>query len=90
MIIFGSLFSLIVTKRLSVPIKKLVMMVNHRLHYGDQPKNELNFLEEAFERMQDEAEELQQLLNESKQATNDIALQQLIRGEVTEQARTLF
>lgn len=90
MIIIGSLLSFIVTKKLSVPIQKLVAMVNGRIHSGAHSKNELALLEEAFHRMQDEEEKLKHLLNEREKDTKDIAVQHLIRGEVTEQVYKLF
>lgn len=90
MIVVGCLLALIVTKRLSIPIKKLVMMVNNHLNHNAKSKNELLFLEEAFQRMQDEEEELHRLLGEREKDAKVIAVQHLIRGEVTDQVKMLF
>jgi len=90
MIIIGSLLALIVTKKLSTPINKLVKMVSSRIHHQASSKNELLVLEEAFQKMQEEEKELHRLLNEREKDTRDIAVQHLIRGEVTDQVHKFF
>jgi len=90
MLVVGCLLALIVTKRLSKPIQKLVMMVNTHLNQHAKSSNELQFLEEAFQRMQDEEAELHRLLGEREKDAKVIAVQHLIRGEITDQIRMLF
>jgi len=90
MILAALLLSLIVTKKLSVPINKLVAKVKGRVYDNTDVKNELQFLEAAIQKMQDEEAELQRLLNEREKETKNIALQQLIKGEITDQVYKIF
>lgn len=87
----GSILSVILATWLYKPIRKLVMTVRERVNLsGGSGRNELVFLEDAFKRMRDEEEELQKLLDEREHGVRDLAIRNLLRGEVTETAEQIF
>lgn len=90
-ILVGSILSVILATWLYKPVRKLVRTVRERVNLsGWTGKNELIFLEEAFRRMQDEEEELQKLLDEREHGLQDLAIRNLLRGEVTAPIEEIF
>lgn len=90
-IFVGSILSVVLATWLYKPIRTLVRTVSERVNLGGGTgKNELVFLEEAFRRMQDEEEELQKLLDEREHGFRDLAIRNLLRGEVTPTAEEIF
>lgn len=90
-IFVGAVLTVFLATWLSKPVRQLVRAVRARSSVlGLSNKNELVFLDAAFKRMQEEEEELYKLLKEREQDTRSLALQNLLRGEVTEQITELF
>lgn len=89
-IFVGSLLAVFLATWLSKPVRQLVRAIRARSNLGVSNKNELVFLETAFRRMQEEEEELHMMLKEREQDTRSLAVQNLLRGEVTKQVDELF
>lgn len=89
-IFVGAVLTVFLATWLSKPVRQLVQAVRARSNPGVSNKNELVFLDAAFKRMQEEEEELYRLLKEREQDTRNLAVQNLLRGEVTEQIAELF
>lgn len=89
-IFIGTVLAVFLATWLSKPVRELVRTIRDRGHLGVPGKNELAFLGEAFRRMQEEEEGLQQLLRQREQDTRSLAMHQLLRGEMTDQAAGLL
>lgn len=89
-IFVGAVLTVFLATWLSKPLRQLVRAVRARSNLGVSNKNELVFLDAAFKRMQEEEEELYRLLKEREQDTRNLAVQKLLKGEVTEQIADLF
>ncbi|KAB8127043.1 helix-turn-helix domain-containing protein [Gracilibacillus oryzae] len=89
-ILIGVIMTVFLAKWLSQPARKLVG--NLRLHTNLEidKRNELDFLDEAFERMQQEEEVLQKMLSVREDDSCNLAIYNLIRGEITGQGREIF
>lgn len=86
----GTLLSVFLATWLSKPVRKLVRSVRARSNLGIAGRNELAFLDMAFRRMQEEEEELHLLLRQRERDTRSLAIHNLLKGEVTEQAVSMF
>lgn len=86
----GALLTIFLATWLSKPLRELVRVVRERSNLGITKKNELVFLDAAFQRMQEEEEGLTRLLREREQDTRNLAVHHLLKGEVTRQVEELF
>lgn len=75
---------------LSKPARELVRTLRKRGDQGVKARNELAYLNEAFRRMQEEEEALHGLLHVREQDACNLAVHNLLRGELTPQAAQMF
>ncbi|MBU5671323.1 AraC family transcriptional regulator [Paenibacillus brevis] len=86
----GTLLSVLLATWLSKPVRRLVHSVRARGNLGISGRNELAFLDAAFRRMQEEEEGLHLLLRQRERDTRSLAIHNLLKGEVSEQAESMF
>lgn len=89
-ILIGTIFAVPLATWLSKPIRKLVRNIRANANLGMSGKNEMAFLSDAFNRMQEEEGALYKLLEERERDTHSLAVHKLMRGESTKRTRTVF
>ncbi|WP_246246161.1 AraC family transcriptional regulator [Paenibacillus lemnae] len=92
-VLCGTVLAVILATWVSRPVRELVRAMGARSSLGTgiiQGKNELNFLDKAFKRMQEEEEVLNRLLQVREQDAHNLAVHRMIRGETAPQADELF
>ncbi|WP_042199084.1 AraC family transcriptional regulator [Paenibacillus camerounensis] len=91
MIIFvGSVVTFLIANWFSRPVRDLAKTVRKRSNLVVSNRNELAFLDAAFKRMQKEEEDLFNLLKEREFDTRNLAVHNLLRGEIPKQMGELF
>lgn len=87
----GTVLTVYLATWLSKPVRELVRTVRARRNlWVPDKRNELVFLDAAFERMQEEEEGLHKLLREREQDTRSLAVHNLLRGEVAQPIVEMF
>jgi AraC-like DNA-binding protein len=87
----GTVLTVFLATWLSKPVRELVRTVRARRNlWVSDKRNELAFLDAAFERMQEEEEGLHKLLREREQDTRSLAVHNLLRGEVAQPIVEMF
>lgn len=91
-ILLGTVLAIILATWLSRPLRQLVRTIRSKSDLGlvNKNKNELAFLDMAFQRMQEEEESLFQLLQEREQDTRSLAVHRLLRGEIPPRITEVF
>ncbi|MBD2846339.1 AraC family transcriptional regulator [Paenibacillus sp. IB182496] len=89
-ILVGTVLAVLLAAWLSRPIRSLVRVMRDKAGLGGANRNELVALGSAFGRMREEQEELRERLKEREHDTHRLAVHNLLRGEVTEQALAMF
>jgi len=87
-ILVGSILAVFLATWLSKPIRELTRHIKTRTNFGASAKNELDFLGNAFRKMQDEEEKLTQLIKDQEQDSCSLAIHQLLRGEALKGKKT--
>jgi AraC-like DNA-binding protein len=86
----GAVLTVLVATWLSKPARELVRTLRKRGHMGGKARNELAYLNAAFQRMQEEEEALHGLLHVREKDARSLAVHNLLRGELTPQAAVMF
>ncbi|WP_100405574.1 AraC family transcriptional regulator [Bacillus solitudinis] len=89
-ILVGVVLTFFLATWLSKPVRKLVRNLSSRTNLGAKGRNELAFLDEAFRTMQEKEEELHEMLNIRERDSHNLAIHQLLRGELSPQVVELF
>lgn len=80
-ILLGTVLTVFLATWLSKPARELVRSIRARSNLGLSGKNELAFLDTAFQRMQDDEDKLNKLIMEHEQDTCSLAIHHLLRGD---------
>jgi len=86
--IVGSVLAVLLATWLSKPIRELVRLIRARNNFGTSAKNELDFLGNAFRKMQDDEDKLTQRIKDHEQDACSLAIHQLLRGEALDKKKT--
>lgn len=86
----GTVLTVFFATWLSKPARELVRTLRKRGHVGVKSRNELAYLNAAFQRMQEEEEALHGLLHVREKDARSLAVHNLLRGELTPQAAAMF
>ncbi len=86
----GTVFTVFFATWLSKPARELVRTLRKRGHLGVKARNELAYLNAAFQRMQEEEAALHGLLHVREKDARSLAVHNLLRGELTPQAAVMF
>lgn len=89
-IFVGKVLTVLFATWLSKPARELVRALRKRGHLGVKDRNELTYLNAAFQRMQEEEEALHGLLHVREKDASSHAVHSLLRGELTPQAAVMF
>lgn len=86
----GTVLTVFFATWLSKPARELVRTLRKRGPLGVKSRNELAYLNAAFQRMQEEEEALHGLLHVREKDARSLAVHNLLRGELTPQAAIMF
>ncbi|MCI3920724.1 helix-turn-helix domain-containing protein [Paenibacillus sp. TRM 82003] len=86
----GAVLTVFLATWVSKPARQLVRAVRARNNLKVANKNELVFLDAAFQRMQEKEEALHKLLKERVEDTRSLAVHNLLRGEVADLIAEMF
>lgn len=87
-ILVGTVLTIFLATWLSKPARELVRSIRARSNLGLSGKNELAFLDTAFQRMQEEEDKLNKLIMEREQDACSLAIHQLLRGDALNRNKT--
>lgn len=86
-IAIGTIFTVIVSTKFSKPIRQLVKDMQGQVDLSSSDiKNEWDYLTEAFNKIKEEENNLNQLLKTRVKETKSLAIHNLLTGEVTNEA----
>lgn len=86
-ILIGTIFTVLFSTWLSRPLRELVRNIRARGNLTFSNKNELEFLNTAFRRMQDEEDKLHVLIKEHEQDAYSLAIHHLFRGDALDKKK---
>jgi AraC-like DNA-binding protein len=89
-ILVGTVLAVFLATWLSKPARDLVRTLRRRGNLEIKGKNELAYLDAAFQRMQEDEEVLHRLLSVREQDARSLAVHHLLRGETPPQAADMF
>lgn len=86
----GIMLTIILAIWLSKPARKLVQHLSSRTNLKIKGKNELAFLDQAFQAMQEKEESLHYMLRMHERDAHSLAIYHLLRGELSHHAKQIF
>ncbi|MCK0472818.1 AraC family transcriptional regulator [Halalkalibacter sp. APA_J-10(15)] len=89
-ILIGVILTVFLATWLSKPIRDLVQSLSLRTNLGINGRNELAFLDVAFNKMQEKEEDLQRMLNIRERDSHSLAIHNLLRGEISSHSIEMF